>query len=915
MKRYTFVKLFALGAMLFCFYSVANAADSMQRPNAEVKVLSPLTLAPNGYMAWPKGEETVERPLQIVMNFKAKDSAEQAVASGYGKYKCDFYLTFSGLTTGRITADDCYLAGNYGTFGWIVIPADGMELEAGIEYPVVSAYDANLTYNDICSSVKDFTAAIYVAPKILEENPGFKVALALKMTNPDNADDVYTVGTPAVYDFASLTAKREVKVIMPAVRDIKIGGLASTYAQEEIVRDVLNDITQNSTSINIDTGISVADNADEVSAAKKELENQGVDISAAKAELSVKLFDVALDGTNTTKFTYDVIPCVSVGDKSVKIAEFSSDVKFRLPIPSSETRSVANVYHNEDLLGRYDIKSLNGEKFVEIVSKKFSTFAVEPLYAVARIGEREYYTLQAAVAAAVSNDTIKLEQNISLAETFVVPADKEDLTLDLNGKSVSGAEGVKFTNLGELTVKDSSNEMQGMFEVLFSNSGKAYLTGGLYVLGVENTGAIEVTGGAYLAAAFNRNWIPADSNYVCADVGNEEMPVVAVAKLPTATITAIPDAELDGAPDLTYALKFTANDVSLFQMLCFTNWYADFELTVSEDVTFNASDLKSDGFLSGSYDNWLKGSWVSVPTTNVTIKANEPLRIMDYGAELLGKRGLKMTYGEIATTVKVFRCGIVLRDAFLAANPGFKVGLSLKMYNPKNEAECYTIGSAYEFTAPSEEHTVTVEDIYGNIVNCETMQEVVESVIASGAAANGGEITLLKDAEISSDLTVVGTRNLFFDLGSNELSLAAGKKFTVSNVNVAFVGSGSLAGFTADNVELDDASVLTLPKSASALAEALEVAGKYVTKNADETWSVANRFELQIQVVDGDPSVGFLKDTRRTYTVEASSDLSTWSEVATAGDTETQGADVAVPLEWHKPASGQFFRVKATDAE
>jgi hypothetical protein len=96
---------------------------------------------------------------------------------------------------------------------------------------------------------------------------------------------------------------------------------------------------------------------------------------------------------------------------------------------------------------------------------------------------------------------------------------------------------------------------------------------------------------------------------------------------------------------------------------------------------------------------------------------------------------------------------------------------------------------------------------------------------------------------------------------------------------------------------------------------ALEANGKYVTKNADNTWSVANKFELQIQVVDGEPSLGFLQDTRRTYTVEASSDLSTWSEVATAGDTETQGSDVAVPLEWLKPAVGRFFRVKATDAE
>ena len=890
-------------------------ADDASRPNAEVKVLSPLTLAPNAYMAWPNGEENVERPLQIVMNFKAKDTLDQAKASGYGKYKCDFYLMFTGLANEMITADDCYLAGNYGTFGWIVIPADGLELEEGIEYPVVSAYDANLTYEDICGSVKNFTAAIYVASHILAENPDFKVQLALKMTNPNDENDVYTVGVPAVYDFATLTQKREVEVVMPSVDDIKVGGSDITYSQKEFVREVLSDITENSSFINVETGISAEDNADEVAAAKDELKKAGVtadEADAAEATLSVKLFDVSLNEKEVTKFTYDVTPCVAVGDKSVKIAEFSSDVKFRLPIPSTETRIAANVYHNDEFMGRYDIKSLNGEKFVEIVSKKFSTFAVEPLYAVAKIGDKEYYSLEAAVAAAVSNDTIKLEQNISLAETFVISADKEDLTLDLNGMTVSGAEGVKVSNLGELTIKDSSKEMQGMLEVVFSNSGKAYLTGGLYVLGVENTGAIEVTGGAYLGSAFDRDWV--SDGYVCSDVGDDETAIVAVAKLPTATITAIPDAELDGAPGLTYSLKFKANDVSLFQMLCFTNWYADFELTVSSDVTFNESDSESDGFLAGSYDNWLKGSWVSVPTTNVTIKANEPLRIMDYGAELLGKRGLKMTYGEIATTVKVFRCGIVLRDAFLAANPGFKVGLSLKMYNPKNEAECYTIGSAYEFTVPSEYHTVTVEDIYGNIVNCETMQEVVESVIASGAAANGGEVALLKDAEITSDLTVSGTRNLFFNLGTGKkLTLSEGRKFALSNVNVAFVGAGSLVGFTAANVEIDDRSVLTLPASAQTLAESFEVAGKYVAKNSDGTWSVANKFELQIQMNGDEPAIGFLRDVRRDYVIEASSDLVEWSAVYSAE--ATGDSEVAVPLQWQAPASGQFFRVKAAEAE
>ena len=642
-----FAVAFAASISLFGMVWAAEAGAS--RPNAEVKVLSPLTLAPNGYMAWPNGEENVERPLQIVMNFKAKDTLEQAKASGYGKYKCDFYLTFSGLSEGMIIADDCYLAGNYGTFGWIVIPADGLELEEDVEYPVVSAYDANLTYEDICGSVKNFTAAIYVAPDILAANPDFKVQLALKMTNPNDENDVYTVGVPAVYDFATLTQKREVEVVMPSVDDIKVGGSDITYGQKEFVREVLSDITENSSFINVETGISAEDNADEVAAAKDELKKAGVtadEADAAEATLSVKLFDVSLNEKEVTKFTYDVTPCVAVGDKRVKIAEFSSDVKFRLPIPSTETRIAANVYHNDEFMGRYDIKSLNGEKFVEIVSKKFSTFAVEPLYAAAKIGDKEYYSLEAAVAAAVSGSTIKLEENIELTETLVISADKEDLTLDLNGKSVSGAEGVKISNLGELTIKDSSKEMQGMLEVVFSNSGKAYLTGGLYVLGVENTGAIEVTGGVF-AYAIDDAWLV--RGYLCSelkdDVGGQS--IFIVAKLPTATTSPLSESELRAAPGLTYSLKFSADNISMAQFLAFSEWYADFELTVSDNVTFNAVG-DSDGYLAGSYDSWQSGTWVSVPGKSVSVEAGKPLRIMEFGESLMSTNGLKTRFSMLS---------------------------------------------------------------------------------------------------------------------------------------------------------------------------------------------------------------------------------------------------------------------------
>jgi hypothetical protein len=116
-------------------------------------------------------------------------------------------------------------------------------------------------------------------------------------------------------------------------------------------------------------------------------------------------------------------------------------------------------------------------------------------------------------------------------------------------------------------------------------------------------------------------------------------------------------------------------------------------------------------------------------------------------------------------------------------------------------------------------------------------------------------------------------------------------------------------------VTLDDNSVLTLPSTASALAAGLQAKGLYVTKNEDETWSVANNFQLQIQVADGVASLGFLKDTRRTYTVEASSDLVNWEPVDSIEADNVEEKDSAVPLKWNTPQSGQFFRVKATDAE
>lgn len=373
------------GVVLLPFVAMAEAA----LPKAAVTQCAPVTLtqADHNYMVWPSGDATLDRPLQIVMNFKAQESLEEAKAGAYGKYKCDFYLSIEGLaetsivegySRKAITADDCYLAGNYGSFGWIVIPTDGLVLEEGISYPVVSAYDANLTYEDICGSVKDFTAAIYVAPAILAANPDFKVSLALKMTDPNDASKVLTIGEPATY-----------------------------------------------------------------------------------------------------------------------------------------------------------------------------------------------------------------------------------------------------------TVKDLL--------------------------------------------------------------------------MPTATVSTLANEEL------TFALNFKADKVSPEALEYFGSWYADFELSVNKETVFNANG-GANGYLSGQYDEWSE-NWVNVPFEDVTLAANEPLKIMAYAAKMLGQSGLKLTYRDVYEGVKDFDCGVFFEPDFLTANPDLEVTLELRMYNPANESESYVIGKTYVFTLGEKPTVVIPENV------------------------------------------------------------------------------------------------------------------------------------------------------------------------------------------------------------
>ena len=222
-----------------------------------------------------------------------------------------------------------------------------------------------------------------------------------------------------------------------------------------------------------------------------------------------------------------------------------------------------------------------------------------------------------------------------------------------------------------------------------------------------------------------------------------------VPPLPTAAVKEITN------EDLTFAMNFTAKDITPEQVEYYGDWYADFELTFSKDVTMSTTDESADGYLSGQYDSW-SPLWVDVPgKAPVTLKANEPLRIMSFAAEYMGEPGLKYTCAEVFERVKDFDCGVYLTDEYIQANPDVVINLELKIYNPENEAECYVIGDNYQFSFGFVAKNVQTGKLYTTVAD------------AIREATADQTVQMIAD---STEMNVTVFSNVKLDLAGNTLT-------------------------------------------------------------------------------------------------------------------------------------------------
>lgn len=662
-------------------------------PDATVSVLKPVTLteAEHDYMCWPNGDVTIDRPLQIVMNFKANETLEECLAGNYSEYLVDFYLQVDGLANGTITTNGCYLAGNYGSFGWIVIPADGIEMKEDIRYPIVSAYDATLNYKDICGSVKDFTAAIYISDAILNENPDFKVTLELRMTNPDDSSDVIVVGTPATYTVADLKAGLE-------------------YLEEyDEAKNVINTNTQ------VGGEVDVAGNANAIAAAKEELKKLNsnltdVELAGLTPSINVSFLNMVMGSkTAPDKVSFDVTPTMGISNTIVEISSFDAPVTFRLPIHSAETRQSAKVYHEDELMGIYPIQVVNGEKFVEISSASFSTYTVEPTDgSVAAIGDTYYESLQAAISAAKAGDTVTLLANVELTDTLTIAAGKT-VTLDLAGYTISQtkeqtAAYQMILNDGNLTIKDSVGD--GKISYTDSGNGGNYISDTIY-----NRGVLVINGGT---------------------IENLSSDTVAANGYPHAvdTYSGIRDTSVTINGGTIYCAEYSA-----IRMFCVS-------ATNKADLVINDGTIKGAIDMQNGSSAAALGSLTINGGTFVTTANANNIRFANWN-------GSATTYG-ITAEIKggSFNGGISTAYVPAAANWNSKIisgGTFSSAVAEKYCAEGYI--PAYDETTGT--YGVVVDPAYGKVAK---IGDTYYATLADAVAAvkeNGGTLTLLADANES----------------------------------------------------------------------------------------------------------------------------------------------------------------------
>lgn len=188
--------------------------------------------------------EGLDNHLESAFTFSCAHTAEQAKASPYADWHCDFYVKLDK----DLGANEIFLGGNYGDFGWVGFHNGDLTLDANTEIPLLGSVTTNpWTYADIVSFVGTFICGV---GDVNDALAGATFTVMLRLTNPADATDFHDVATIThvfednrIYNAADLQTAVNAggKVVLGA--DVNMNGAALQIPENSEVTLDLNGYT------------------------------------------------------------------------------------------------------------------------------------------------------------------------------------------------------------------------------------------------------------------------------------------------------------------------------------------------------------------------------------------------------------------------------------------------------------------------------------------------------------------------------------------------------------------------------------------------------------------------------------------------------------------------------------------------
>lgn len=137
------------------------------------------------YGAWSP-TAGLDSQLEAAYTFTCEDTSEEAKASPYADWYCDFYVKLDK----DLGENQIFLGGNYGSFGWVGFHNGDVTLEANAEIPLLGSIAGSWTYEAVATSVGTFICGVGDVNDALS---GATFTVMLRLTNPEDATEFYNV--------------------------------------------------------------------------------------------------------------------------------------------------------------------------------------------------------------------------------------------------------------------------------------------------------------------------------------------------------------------------------------------------------------------------------------------------------------------------------------------------------------------------------------------------------------------------------------------------------------------------------------------------------------------------------------------------------------------------------------------------